>query len=188
MEAFLVSTGIVAIAEFGDKSQLLALMLGARFRKPWVILAGILAATLLNHAAAGLAGEWIRAAVSADMLRWGLGLSFIAIAAWALKPDSLDSAPDRHGSYGVFGVTFVAFFLVEIGDKTQIATIVLAAQYASLMAVVIGTTLGLLLANAPAVFLADRFAPRIPFKVIRCVAAFLFAAMGIAVLAGVGLG
>ncbi|MEN3354677.1 MAG: Ca2+/H+ antiporter, family, partial [Betaproteobacteria bacterium] len=184
LEAFLVSTVIVAIAEIGDKTQLLALVLSARFRKPWVIVVGILAATLFNHALAGLLGEWIRASLSPQTLRLMLGVSFIAIAGWTLKPDTLERESHSLGTYGVFAVTLVAFFLAEIGDKTQIATVALAAKYTSLPAVVAGTTFGMLVANAPAVFLADRFAPKISFKVVRYIAAALFATMGIAVLVG----
>jgi putative Ca2+/H+ antiporter (TMEM165/GDT1 family) len=184
LEAFLVSTLVVAIGEIGDKTQLLALILAARFRRPVPIIFGILVATLANHALAGLLGGWIREAVSAEALRWGLGLSFLAIAAWALKPDKLDEEPQTVGRWGAFGVTLVAFFLAEIGDKTQVATVALAARFDSLVAVVIGTTAGMLIANVPAVFLAGSASTRIPFKAIRYVAAALFAAMGIAALAG----
>ena len=183
LEAFLVSTLVVAIGEIGDKTQLLALILAARFRRPVPIIFGILFATLFNHALAGLLGGWIRAAVAPDVLRWGLGLSFLAIAAWALKPDKMDEEPVAIGKYGAFAVTFVAFFLAEIGDKTQIATVALAARFDSLVAVVAGTTAGMLIADVPAVFLADRASTRIPFKAIRYVAAALFAAMGVAALA-----
>lgn len=188
IEAFLVSTLVVAIGEIGDKTQLLALLLAARFRRPVPIILGILCATLLNHALAGMLGGWIRAEVSADVLRWALGISFLAIALWALKPDTLDDAAQDIGKYGAFAVTFVAFFLAEISDKTQIATIALAARFDSLVAVVAGTTLGMLVADVPAVLLADRAAGRIPFKAIRYIAAALFAAMGVAALAGFNFG
>ncbi len=188
LEAFLVSTLVVAIGEIGDKTQLLALILAARFRRPVPIILGILVATLLNHALAGLLGGWIREAVSPEALRWGLGVSFLAIAAWALKPDKLDEEPAPTSQWGAFGVTLVAFFLAEIGDKTQLATVALAARFDSLVAVVAGTTAGMLLADVPAVFLAGRASTRIPFKAIRYVAAALFAAMGIAALAGMGPG
>ncbi len=186
MEALLVSTLVVAVGEIGDKTQLLALLLAARFRQPVPVILGILVATLLNHSLAGLAGGWIRDSVGPTTLRWALGLSFLAIAAWALKPDALDEAPVAPGRFGAFAVTFAAFFIAEIGDKTQLATVALAARFDSLPAVVAGTTLGMLLADVPAVLLAERALARIPFKTIRYVAAALFAAMGIAALAGVG--
>ena len=184
MEALLVSALIVALGEIGDKTQLLALLLAARFKRPMPIILGILAATLCNHALAGLFGGWIRHAVSPDALRWGLGISFIAIAAWAIKPDELEDQGRPLGRYGVFGVTLVAFFLAEIGDKTQLATVALAARFDNLVAVVAGTTAGMLIADVPAVFLADRASTKIPLKPIRYVAAALFLAMGIAALAG----
>jgi putative Ca2+/H+ antiporter (TMEM165/GDT1 family) len=188
MEAFFVSTLVVAIGEIGDKTQLLALLLAARFRKPVPIVLGILVATLANHALAGLAGSWVSANLSAETLRWGLGISFLAIAAWALKPDTLDEAPSTLGKYGVFLVTVSAFFLAEIGDKTQLATVALAAKYQALPLVVAGTTLGMMIADIPAVFIAQVASPKIPFKAIRYIAAALFAALGIAALSGVGLG
>ena len=188
MEAFFVSALVVAIGELGDKTQLLALILAARFRRPIPIIVGILFATLLNHSLAGLLGGWIRTAITPEVLRWGLGLSFLAIAAWALKPDKMDGEPVAMSRYGAFAVTFVAFFIAEIGDKTQLATVALAARFDSLVAVVAGTTAGMLLADVPAVFLADRASGRIPFKAIRYVAAALFAAMGVAALAGFSFG
>jgi putative Ca2+/H+ antiporter (TMEM165/GDT1 family) len=185
LEAFFVSALIVAIGEIGDKTQLLALLLSARFRRPIPIILGILAATLVNHALAGLLGEWIRSAAGPDALRWGLGISFLAIAAWALVPDKLEEKEAQPLSrYGVFAVTLIAFFLAEIGDKTQLATVALAARFDSLIAVVAGTTAGMLIADVPAVFLANKAAVKIPFKAIRYIAAALFAAMGIAALAG----
>ena len=187
MEAFLVSTLVVAIGEIGDKTQLLALLLAARFRKPMPIILGILVATLANHGLAGLLGAWVSANLAPDTLRWGLGISFLAIAAWALKPDKIDEEPSTLGHYGVFFVTLIAFFLAEIGDKTQLATIALAAKYQALPAVVAGTTLGMMLADVPAVFLAQVASPKIPFKAIRYIAAALFAALGIAALAGFNL-
>ncbi|MBI1965111.1 MAG: TMEM165/GDT1 family protein [Betaproteobacteria bacterium] len=185
--AFLMSTLIVAIAEVGDKTQLLSLLLATRFRKPLPIVAGIALATLANHALAALAGEWVRAQLGAETLRWTVGLSMIAIGAWALKPDRLKDGYEQRGRWGVFAITCVAFFLVEIGDKTQIATVVLAAQYHALAAVVLGTTTGMLLANAPVVVFAHRFADRIPLKWVRLAAAALFAALGALALAGVGV-
>ena len=184
MEAFLVSVAIVTLGELGDKTQLLALVLAARFRKPWPIVAGILAATLVNHALAALVGTWISEHVPPDVLRWLVGLSFIAIGAWALVPDKLDEEPRLIGNAGVFLLTVSTFFLAEMGDKTQLATVALAARFHDLVAVVAGTTLGMLIADVPAVFVADRFASRLPLQAIRIVAAVLFAALGIATLVG----
>lgn len=187
MEAFLVSTAVVAIGEIGDKTQLLALILAARFKRPLPIVLGIFVATLANHTLAGLLGEWIRQAVSPDYLRWGLGVSFLAVALWALKPDEMVDDPKPIGRYGVFFVTLATFFLAEIGDKTQLATVMLAAKFPSLLAVVAGTTFGMLLADVPAVFLGKIASDRIPFKAVRIVAATLFAMLGIATLAGLEL-
>ncbi|MBP8139483.1 MAG: TMEM165/GDT1 family protein [Burkholderiales bacterium] len=183
MEALLVSAGVVAIGEIGDKTQLLSLVLAARFRRPWPIVAGIFVATLANHALAGWLGNWVRGVVPADLLRWLLAASFFAVALWALKPDTLDDerAPEA-GRWGVFGVTVVAFFLAEMGDKTQVATVMLAAKFDELAAVVVGTTLGMLIANVPVVFAGKLAADRIPFKAIRIVAAAIFAAIGAWVL------
>ncbi len=183
MEALLVSAGVVAIGEIGDKTQLLSLVLAARFRRPWPIVAGIFVATLANHALAGWLGNWVRGVVPADLLRWLLAASFFAVALWALKPDTLDDerAPEA-GRWGVFGVTVVAFFLAEMGDKTQVATVMLAAKFDALAAVVVGTTLGMLIANVPVVFAGKLAADRIPFKAIRIVAAAIFAAIGAWVL------
>jgi len=180
VEAFLVSTGVVALGEIGDKTQLLALLLSARFRKPLPIIAGILVATLANHALAGWLGNLARAALPADLLRWIVALSFFAVAGWALKPDTLDEKePPPASRWGVFGVTVVAFFLAEIGDKTQVATIVLAARFDALLAVVLGTTLGMLLANVPVVLIGKAAATKIPFRAVRIAAAFIFAALGV---------
>jgi putative Ca2+/H+ antiporter (TMEM165/GDT1 family) len=187
MEAFLVSAGVVALGEIGDKTQLLALLLSARFRKPLPIIAGILLATLANHALAGWLGNLARAALPADLLRWVVALSFFAVALWALKPDTLDeAAPPPASRWGVFGVTVVAFFLAEIGDKTQVATIVLAARFESLAAVVLGTTLGMLLANVPVVLIGKAAATKIPFKAVRVAAALIFAALGVYALLAPG--
>lgn len=184
MEAFLVSTGIVALAEIGDKTQLLALILAARYRKPLPIVFAILVATLVNHALAGAAGAWITTFLGPDKLRWILGGSFIAMAAWMLIPDELaegdSTAPPR---LGVFGATLIAFFLAEMGDKTQIATVVLAARYQAWFAVVAGTTLGMMLANAPVVWFGDRITRMVPIGIVRCVSALIFAALGVAALA-----
>ncbi|MET0203542.1 MAG: TMEM165/GDT1 family protein [Casimicrobiaceae bacterium] len=182
MEAFLVSVAVVALGEIGDKTQLLALILAARFRRPWPIVAGILVATLVNHALAGLVGNWIRAAVPADVLRWLVALSFFAVAAWALKADKIDESKAPMSHFGVFGVTVVSFFLAEMGDKTQVATIVLAARFDALAQVVVGTTVGMLVANVPVVFAGKLAAERIPFKAVRIAAALLFAALGAWVL------
>jgi putative Ca2+/H+ antiporter (TMEM165/GDT1 family) len=187
MQAFLVSTGVVALAEIGDKTQLLAFVLAARYRRPLPIVAGILVATVFNHALAGAAGAWLMALVSPGVLRWVLGLSFLAMAAWALKPDTLDDgeAPPRSG-HGVFAVTLVAFFLAEMGDKTQLATVALAAAYAAPVAVVAGTTLGMMLANVPAVLLGERLLRRVPLKLVHAVAAAVFALLGEATQLGIG--
>ena len=184
LEAFLVSTAVVALGELGDKTQLLALVLAARYGKPWPIIAGIFVATLVNHAIAGWIGNWVRGAVPADVLRWLLALSFFAVAAWALKPDKLEDNHDapQTSKWGVFGVTVVAFFLAEIGDKTQIATVMLAARFASLAAVVVGTTLGMLIVNVPTVFIGRAASERIPFRAVRIAAAALFAGLGLWVL------
>ena len=180
MEAFLVSTGVVALGEIGDKTQLLALVLAARFRRPLPIIAGILVATLANHALAGALGNVARAHVSPEVLRWLVALSFFAVALWALIPDKLDAdEPLPVTRWGVFGVTVVAFFLAEMGDKTQIATVILAARFPSLAAVVVGTTFGMLLANVPVVLAGKAASARIPFKAVRIAAALLFAALGI---------
>ncbi len=188
MEAFLISTGVVAVAEIGDKTQLLALVLAARYRRPLAIVLGILLATLANHAAAGLAGTWAGAWLAGPSLRWVLGGSFLAVDAWALIPDTLGAAAGETGSHwGAFFSTLVSFFLVEIGDKTQMATVALAAKFASLMPVVIGTTLGLLIANAPIVYFGEAAARRLPVRVIRLLAAALFIGLGGAVLLGVDL-
>ncbi|MFM8678709.1 MAG: TMEM165/GDT1 family protein [Alphaproteobacteria bacterium] len=184
----LVSTGVVAVAEMGDKTQLLALVLAARFRRPWPIVLGILVATLANHALAGLAGAWFAHLLDGPWLRWIIAGSFVAVGAWALVPDKFEDddkpAMDR---YGAFLTTTIAFFIVEIGDKTQVATVALAGRYAADVAsVVAGTTLGMMLANAPAVWLGDKLAHRLPLKLIRVVAACIFVALGIAAFVVLG--
>ncbi len=186
MEAFLVSTGIVALGEMGDKTQLLALLLAARFRRPVPIVLGILVATLANHALAGLVGDWIARALGPDLLRWVIGLSFMAMAAWMLVPDQLDEAEGGTQRFGVFGTTLVAFFLAEMGDKTQIATVALAARYPDLVAVVLGTTLGMMISNVPAVFLGDAIARRVKMALVHGIAALIFAALGVLTLFNVG--
>ncbi|MES2720618.1 MAG: TMEM165/GDT1 family protein [Pseudomonadota bacterium] len=186
MDAFFVSTGIVALAEIGDKTQLLAFILAARFRKPVPIILGILVATLLNHGLAGALGAWITTQLSPESLRYGLGISFLAMAAWIMVPDKIDDAEARLSRFGIFATTLTTFFLAEIGDKTQIATIMLAAQYPSLLAVVLGTTAGMMLANVPAVLLGDRIANALPTRWIHGVAAGIFAVLGVATLLGAG--
>jgi putative Ca2+/H+ antiporter (TMEM165/GDT1 family) len=188
MEALLVSIGIVALAEIGDKTQLLALVLAARFRRPVPIILGILAATLANHAMAGAVGAWLAAVIGPTAMRWILGLSFIAMAVWTLIPDKLDDDEDEkpQPQLGVFGTTLVAFFLLEMGDKTQIATVALAAKYPSLASVVAGTTLGMMLANVPAVLLGEVAARKLPMRLVRGIAGAIFLVMGVMVLLGVG--
>jgi Ca2+/H+ antiporter, TMEM165/GDT1 family len=189
MEAFLISTGIVALAEIGDKTQLLAFILAAKFRKPWPIIAGILVATLANHAFAGALGSWITSLVGPRTLRWVLGLGFIAMAIWTLIPDKFDeddAAAAKRARFGVFGTTLIAFFLAEMGDKTQIATVALAAQFNAFVAVVAGTTLGMMIANVPAVLLGDRIATRMPVRLVHAVAAAVFAVLGVITLLGAG--
>lgn len=183
MEAFLVSTGVVALAEIGDKTQLLALVLAARFRKPVPIILGTLAATLLNHALAGAAGRFVANLIGPAAMRWILGISFIAMAVWTLIPDRLDDKEQSQPSrFGPFLTTLVAFFVLEMGDKTQIATVALAAQYASLVGVVAGTTLGMMIANVPVVLLGNGMAKRLPLRVVHGIAAAIFLVMGLVVL------
>lgn len=184
MEALLISTGVVALAEMGDKTQLLAFLLAARFKKPLPIVLGILAATILNHGMAGAAGTWIASYVRPDVLRWLLGLGFLAMAAWVLLPDKMDDHLDlsKQGHWGVFSASFISFFLAEMGDKTQIATIAMAAHYPQPIWVVAGTTLGMLIADVPAVFLGNRFAAKIPMRLVHGMAAVIFALLGLAVL------
>lgn len=183
MEALLISTGVIALAEIGDKTQLIALVLAARFKKPILIIAGIFFATVANHALAGALGMWITTVISPEGLRWLLGLSFIAMAAWTLSPDQLDeNTAVAAGGLGIFGATLITFFLAEMGDKTQLATVALAAHYAAPLLAVVGTTLGMLLADVPAVLVGKHFAARLPMKLVRGMAASLFALMGLAAL------
>ncbi len=186
MEAFLISTGIVALAEIGDKTQLLAFILAAKFRKPVPIIVGILVATIANHAFAGAVGSWITSMVAPETMRWVLGVSFIAMAIWTLIPDNFDEDDAKLARYGVFGTTLIAFFLAEMGDKTQVATVALAAQYHSLMAVVAGTTFGMMIANVPAVIMGDRIANKIPVRLVHAIAAAIFAILGVMTLLGAG--
>lgn len=183
MEALLVSTGLVALAEVGDKTQLLSLVLAARFRRPWPIVTGILVATLANHAAAGALGAWLTHFAGETALTRFLGISFLAMAAWILVPDKLDDDEGPKVAGGVFVTTVVLFFLAEIGDKTQVATIMLAAKYPSLLMVVLGTTLGMMIANVPVVFFGEALARRLPVSVVRKVTAVAFAVLGVAALA-----
>lgn len=182
-EAMMVSTGVVALAEMGDKTQLLAFLLAARFKKPIPIILGILIATLLNHGLAGALGTWITTILSPELLRWLLGLSFLGMAFWILIPNKIDDTDQPNiARYGVFITTLVTFFLAEIGDKTQIATVALATNYSAPITVVIGTTLGMLLADVPAVFLGNSFAKRLPLRLIHLIAAGIFAVLGLLVL------
>ena len=184
MEALLVSTSIVALAEIGDKTQLLAFILAAKFRQTTPIVLGILIATLANHAFAGAVGSWLTSLMEPRTLQWVLGFSFLAMALWTLIPDKLDEGDAKLARLGVFGTTLVAFFLAEMGDKTQVATVALAAQYQALVTVVAGTTLGMMIANVPAVLLGDRLADRLPVRLVHFIAASIFAVLGIATLLG----
>lgn len=187
MEALLISTGVVALAEIGDKTQLLAFILAARFKKPVPIIAGILVATIFNHGIAGALGAWVTSVLTPEVLRWVLGASFIAMAVWTLIPDKIEEEETQVAQkLGVFGATLLTFFLAEMGDKTQIATVAMAAQFANPLTVVAGTTLGMLIADVPAVFVGDKFAARIPMKLVHGIAAAIFAVLGIATLLGVG--
>lgn len=186
MEAFLISTGIVALAEIGDKTQLLAFILAAKFRKPVPIVLGILIATLANHGLAAFLGTWITSLVAPHILHWILGLGFLAMAVWILVPDKFDEDDAKLAHFGIFGTTLVAFFLAEMGDKTQVATVALAAQYHAWLPVVAGTTFGMLVANVPAVLLGDKIAHRMPVTLVHRIAAGLFAVLGLATLSGMG--
>jgi putative Ca2+/H+ antiporter (TMEM165/GDT1 family) len=183
LDSLLMSTGVVTLAEMGDKTQLLAFLLAAKFKKPVPIILGIFFATIINHGLAGFLGAWITALLSPEVLRWVLGISFIAMAIWTLIPDKLDEDDQQLSiKSGVFFTTLIAFFLAEIGDKTQIATVALAAHYASPITVVIGTTIGMMLADVPAVFLGNAFAKKLPLKIIHAIAAGIFALMGVFIL------
>ena len=189
MESLLVSTGVVALAEIGDKTKLLAFLLAARFKKPVPIVLGILLATMVNHGLAGAIGAWITQVTSPEVLRWVLGLSFVGMAVWTLIPDKIEEEETQIAQrLGVFGATLITFFLAEMGDKTQIATVAMAAHYAAPLLVVIGTTLGILIADVPAVFVGDRLADKIPMRLVHTIAAAIFAALGAATLLGAGEG
>jgi len=186
-ESLLVSTGVIALAEIGDKTQLLAFLLAARFKKPLPIILGIFVATTLNHALAGALGAWLTSVIGPSVLRWVLGLSFLGMAIWTLIPDEIEEDEAKiAGRFGVFGATAVTFFLAEMGDKTQLATVAMAAHYASPLFVVIGTTAGMLIADVPAVFAGDKLATKIPMRLVHGIAAAIFAAMGLATLLGLG--
>ena len=185
MYELLISTAIVALAEMGDKTQLLALLLAARFRKPVPILFAILLATLLNHGISAVLGQWITTVLSPDVLLWIVSIGFIAMALWMLVPDELEDETDninKWQKYGVFGATFVLFFLAEIGDKTQVATVALAARFDSVFWVMLGTTLGMMIANAPAVFVGNKLADKLPIPLIHKIGASIFLIIGIATL------
>ena len=187
MKSLVVSTGVVALAEIGDKTQLLAFILAARFKKPLPIILGILVATLINHGLAGALGAWITSTISPNVLRWVLGASFIAMAIWTMIPDKIEEEETQFAQrFGVFGATFITFFLAEMGDKTQIATVAMAAHYMAPLMVVMGTTLGMLIADVPAVFAGDKLANKIPMKLVHTIAAAVFLALGVATLLGVG--
>jgi len=187
MEAFLVSTLVVGLAEIGDKTQILSLILAARFQRPVPIIFGVLIATLANHGVAGLAGVLFGSLLGGGWMRWILGISFLSVAIWALFPDKYEGRPEAASRFGVFAAALVAFFLAEIGDKTQIATVGLAARFEQFYPVVTGTTLGMMLANIPVVVIGDRIAGRLPVKAIRLVAAAVFAALGLLTIAGTGV-
>ncbi|ENU63886.1 TMEM165/GDT1 family protein [Acinetobacter lwoffii] len=186
MYEFLLSTAIVALAEMGDKTQLLALLLAARFRKPVPILVAILLATLINHGLSAVLGQWVTTVIGPEVLLWIVSIGFIAMAVWMLIPDELgdeNASINKWQKFGVFGATFILFFLAEIGDKTQIATVALAARFDSVFWVMLGTTLGMMLANAPAVFLGDKLANRLPISLIHKIGAAIFLVIGVATLA-----
>jgi Ca2+/H+ antiporter, TMEM165/GDT1 family len=187
MNVLLTSTGVIALAEMGDKTQLLAFLLAARFRKPTPIIFGILVATLLNHGIAGAVGAWVGAWLTPQVLRWSVGLLFLGMAVWTMIPDKIEEEEAQVATrLGVFGATLVTFFLAEMGDKTQIATLAMAAHYPDPVQVVAGTTLGMLIADVPAVFIGDRLAGRIPMRLVHTIAALIFALLGVATLTGLG--
>lgn len=187
MESFWVSTGVVALAEMGDKTQLLAFLLAARFKRPVPIIAGIFLATIVNHGLAGALGVWITTTLSPQIMRWVLGISFLAMAAWTLIPDKIEDDESSIATrFGVFGATLVTFFLAKMGDKTQVATVAMAAHYQDAWKVVAGTTLGMMIADVPAVFLGDKLSAKLSLKWLHAAAALVFAALGVATLMGAG--
>ncbi|HAE26806.1 MULTISPECIES: TMEM165/GDT1 family protein [Hyphomonas] len=179
MDAFLTSTTIVTLAEIGDKTQLLAILLATRFRAPLPIILGIFAATIANHFLAALLGASVASLLDGDWFRYLIAASFIAMAAWTLVPDKVDDLDDKPARFGAFLTTLVAFFLVEMGDKTQVATIALGARFDNLFMVTMGTTLGMMLANVPAVFLGHELIERVPLNIVRIIAALLFLVLGL---------
>ncbi|MFC3460587.1 MULTISPECIES: TMEM165/GDT1 family protein [Massilia] len=188
MDAFLVATGIVGLAEIGDKTQLLAFLLATRFRRPLPIVAGIFVATLLNHAFAAAVGALVSELLGPSVMRWVLGLSFLGMAVWTMIPDQVDETEASLAKFGVFATTVLSFFIAEMGDKTQVATVALAARYQDIVAVVAGTTFGMMLANVPAVYFGERIANKVPLTLVHGIAALIFAGLGIATLLGVGEG
>jgi putative Ca2+/H+ antiporter (TMEM165/GDT1 family) len=184
MDPFFVSTGSVAVGELGDKTQLLSLILATRLRKPVPIIAGIFAATVINHLIACSVGEWVGTLMTPTILRWVLGISFLAVAVWALIPDKMDENVKTNGNYGVFALTAVTFFMAEMGDKTQIIAFALAAKYDALVSVVAGTTLGMMIVNIPTVLFAQRATKWVPVKVVRIGAALIYAILGVITLLG----
>ena len=187
MESFWVSTGVVALAEMGDKTQLLAFLLAARFKRPVPIIAGIFLATIVNHGLAGVLGAWITTTMSPQTMRWVLGISFLAMAAWTLIPDKMEEGESTIATrFGVFGATLVTFFLAEMGDKTQVATVAMAAHYQDAWKVVAGTTLGMMIADVPAVFLGEKLSAKLSLKWVHAAAALVFSALGVATLMGAG--
>ena len=188
MDAFLVATGIVALAEIGDKTQLLAFLLAARFRRPLPIILGIFIATLLNHAFAAAVGALVSELLGPSVMRWVLGLSFLGMAIWAMIPDQIDETEASLAKFGVFMTTLLAFFVAEMGDKTQVATVALAARYTEIAAVVAGTTLGMMIANVPAVLFGERIANKVPLALVHGIAAVIFMGLGMATLMGAGQG
>ncbi|WP_151752924.1 TMEM165/GDT1 family protein [Acinetobacter soli] len=185
MQEFLISTSVVALAEMGDKTQLLALLLAARFRKPVPILIAILLATTINHGLSAVLGQWLTTVLNPTVMVWVLAIGFIAMALWMLVPDKLDDETDsinKWQRFGVFGATFILFFLAEIGDKTQIATVALAARFDSVFWVMLGTTVGMMIANAPAVFIGNKMADRLPISLIHKIGAAIFLVVGISTL------
>lgn len=188
MESFFVSTGVVALAEIGDKTQLLSFFLAAKFRKPLPIIAAIFVATLFNHAFAAAIGTWITSLLGPDVLRWIIGISFLVMAGWTLIPDKLGEDDTKLAKYGVFVTTLIAFFLAEMGDKTQIVTMTLAAKFHAFWPVLAGTTFGMMLANVPAVYCGNKLAGRVPVTLVHRIAAVVFLVLGIATLMGAGTG
>jgi len=186
MDAFLVATGIVGLAEIGDKTQLLAFLLAARFRRPLPIVAGIFVATLLNHAFAAAVGALVSELLGPSVMRWVLGLSFLGMAVWTMIPDQVDETEASLAKFGVFATTVLSFFIAEMGDKTQVATVALAARYQDIVAVVAGTTFGMMLANVPAVYFGERIANKVPLTLVHGIAALIFAGLGVATLLGAG--